>query len=98
MIFLITFYAQQVKNKIVREVIDFVKENQLLFDQVLHENLFEADELIMEQINLVVGILSKVSAVSEYFGLNGLGVSICYLILLPTLSSYHTDKENARTF
>lgn len=50
----------EVKNKIVREVIDFIKGLQLLFDQVLQENISEADELTMEQINLVVGILSKV--------------------------------------
>ncbi|XP_020537054.1 nuclear pore complex protein NUP205 isoform X2 [Jatropha curcas] len=50
----------EVKNKIVREVMDFVKANQLLFDQILREDISEADELIMEQINLVVGILSKV--------------------------------------
>ncbi|KAK0571557.1 hypothetical protein LWI29_018060 [Acer saccharum] len=50
----------EVKNKIVREVIDFVKGHQLLFDQVLQENVSEVDELMMEQINLVVGILSKV--------------------------------------
>lgn len=50
----------EVKNKIVREVIDFVKGHQLLFDQVIQEDVLEADELTMEQINLVVGILSKV--------------------------------------
>ncbi|XP_030954556.1 nuclear pore complex protein NUP205 isoform X1 [Quercus lobata] len=50
----------EVKNKIVREVIDFVKGHQLLVDQVLREDVYEADELTMEQINLVVGILSKV--------------------------------------
>ncbi|TXG61268.1 hypothetical protein EZV62_012631 [Acer yangbiense] len=50
----------EVKNKIVREVIDFVKGHRLLFDQVLQENVSEVDELMMEQINLVVGILSKV--------------------------------------
>lgn len=48
------------KNKIVREVIDFVKGHQSLFDQVLRLDIADADELRMEQINLVVGILSKV--------------------------------------
>lgn len=48
------------KNKIVREIIDFVKGHQTLFDRVLCEDISEADELTMEQINLVVGILSKV--------------------------------------
>ncbi|XWS17148.1 hypothetical protein CRYUN_Cryun33cG0043500 [Craigia yunnanensis] len=50
----------EVKNKIVREVIDFVKRHQLRFDQVLREDVSGADELMMEQISLVVGILSKV--------------------------------------
>lgn len=50
----------EVKNKVVREVMDFIKGHQLLVDQVLQENISEADELTMEQINLVVGILGKV--------------------------------------
>ncbi|KAF3453692.1 hypothetical protein FNV43_RR04133 [Rhamnella rubrinervis] len=50
----------EVKNKIVREVIDFVKGHQSLFDKALREDISLADELKMEQINLVVGILSKV--------------------------------------
>lgn len=55
------------KNKIVREVIDFVKGHQLLVDQVLREDVYEADELTMEQINLVVGILSKVRVFEVVF-------------------------------
>ncbi|TYH61327.1 hypothetical protein ES332_D07G044200v1 [Gossypium tomentosum] len=50
----------EVKNKIVREVIDFVKGHHLVFDHVLREDVSGADDLMMEQINLVVGILSKV--------------------------------------
>lgn len=50
----------EAKNKIVREVIDFVKAHQSFFDQVLREDVSEADELTLEQINLVVGILSKI--------------------------------------
>ncbi|XP_021855676.2 nuclear pore complex protein NUP205 [Spinacia oleracea] len=50
----------EVKNKIVREAIEFVKANPSLFDRALQENIFEVDELMMEFINLVVGILSKV--------------------------------------
>ncbi|KAK6945091.1 Nucleoporin Nup186/Nup192/Nup205 [Dillenia turbinata] len=50
----------EVKNKIVREVVDFIKGHQFLFDQVLREDISEADESTVEQINLVVGILSKV--------------------------------------
>ncbi|PQQ19202.1 nuclear pore complex protein NUP205 [Prunus yedoensis var. nudiflora] len=49
-----------VKNKIVREVIDFVKGHTSLFDHLLREDISEADELVMVQINLVFGILSKV--------------------------------------
>ncbi|XP_050365168.1 nuclear pore complex protein NUP205 isoform X2 [Argentina anserina] len=50
----------EVKNKVVREVIDFVKGHRSLFDHVLREDVSQADELMMEQMNLVVGILSKV--------------------------------------
>ncbi|KAK4265201.1 hypothetical protein QN277_026284 [Acacia crassicarpa] len=50
----------EVKNKFVREVIDFVKGHQSLFDQLLRVDVTEVDELKLEQINLVVGILSKV--------------------------------------
>nr|KJB07739.1 hypothetical protein B456_001G042000 [Gossypium raimondii] len=50
----------EVKNKIVREVIDFVKGHHLVFDHILREDVSGADDLMMEQINLVVGILSKV--------------------------------------
>ncbi|XP_024182296.1 nuclear pore complex protein NUP205 isoform X2 [Rosa chinensis] len=50
----------EVKNKVVREVIEFVKGHRSLFDHVLREDISQADELVMEQINLVVGILSKV--------------------------------------
>ncbi|CAI9100148.1 OLC1v1037088C1 [Oldenlandia corymbosa var. corymbosa] len=50
----------EVKNKVVREVIEFVKVHQSLFDQILQEDISDVDELNMEQINLVVGILCKV--------------------------------------
>lgn len=58
----------EVKNKVVREVIDFVNGHQLLFDQVLREDVTKADEMTMEQINLVVGILSKVWSYEEREG------------------------------
>ncbi|XP_059431871.1 nuclear pore complex protein NUP205 isoform X2 [Corylus avellana] len=58
----------EVKNKIVHDVVDFVKGHQLLIDQVLREDVSEADELTMEQINLVVGILSKVWPYEESDG------------------------------
>ncbi|CAM8929010.1 unnamed protein product [Rhodiola kirilowii] len=50
----------EVKNKVVREAISFVKGHQSLFDQVLRIDISEGDELAIEQINLAVGILSKV--------------------------------------
>ncbi|KAL5988464.1 hypothetical protein ACLOJK_036229 [Asimina triloba] len=49
-----------VRNKIVREVLDFVKGHQSLFDQILRVDVSGADESTLEQINLVVAILSKV--------------------------------------
>ncbi|XP_048134215.1 nuclear pore complex protein NUP205 isoform X2 [Rhodamnia argentea] len=50
----------EVKNKIVREIIDFVQGHQLLFGQVLRQDISAGDELTIEQMHLVVGILSKV--------------------------------------
>ncbi|KAM7512709.1 hypothetical protein LguiB_011584 [Lonicera macranthoides] len=50
----------EVKNKVVREVMDFIKGHQSLFDHVLRDDVSHADELTMEQINLVVSILCKV--------------------------------------
>ncbi|KAK4397040.1 Nuclear pore complex protein [Sesamum angolense] len=50
----------EVKNKIVREIIEFIKGHQMLFDQILQEGLLDADELTMELVNIVVGILCKV--------------------------------------
>lgn len=50
----------EVKNKIVREVVDFIKGHQRLFDQILGEDVSEADDITLEQINLLVGSLGKV--------------------------------------
>ena len=49
------------KNKIVREVVDFIKGHQRLFDQILGEDVTEADDVTLEQINLLVGSLGKVT-------------------------------------
>lgn len=54
------------KDKIVRQVIDFVKAHQSIFDQVLREDISEADDLTLEQISLVVTILSKASILACY--------------------------------
>lgn len=50
----------------MREVIEFVRSHQLLFDQILLEDLSDADDLTMEQINLVVGILTKVNICVQF--------------------------------
>ncbi|GAB2300342.1 hypothetical protein Dimus_034380 [Dionaea muscipula] len=50
----------EVKNKVVREVVEFLKLHPSLVDRVLLEDLCEADESTVELINLVVAILSKV--------------------------------------
>lgn len=50
----------EVKNKVVREVVEFVKGHQSLVDQILREDLSDADDLTMELVTLVVGTLSKV--------------------------------------
>ncbi|XP_021276501.1 nuclear pore complex protein NUP205 isoform X2 [Herrania umbratica] len=88
----------EVKNKIVREVIDFVKGHQLLFDQVLREDVSGADELMMEQINLVVGILSKVwpyEESDEYGFVQGLFSMM--LILFSSDSETATSSHSARS-
>ncbi|KAL8483667.1 hypothetical protein ACS0TY_026375 [Phlomoides rotata] len=50
----------EMKNVVVRGIVEFIKGHQLLFDQILQEDISDDDELKMELINLVVGILSKV--------------------------------------
>ncbi|PKA64573.1 hypothetical protein AXF42_Ash007319 [Apostasia shenzhenica] len=50
----------EVKNKIVREVMDFIKQYQLVFDQILRQDILTADDVTLERINLVVFILSRV--------------------------------------
>ncbi|ERN00332.1 hypothetical protein AMTR_s00104p00038340 [Amborella trichopoda] len=54
------YVESEVRNKIVREVIDFIKAHQWLFDQVLRVDISQADELTLELIDLIVSILSKV--------------------------------------
>ncbi|XP_020595487.1 nuclear pore complex protein NUP205-like, partial [Phalaenopsis equestris] len=49
-----------VKNKVVREVIDFVKSQRSVFDQILREDISSAEEGTLERINLVVSILSRI--------------------------------------
>ncbi|RWR92176.1 nuclear pore complex protein NUP205 [Cinnamomum micranthum f. kanehirae] len=55
-----------VKDKIVHQIIDLVKAHQSLFDQVLREDISEADDLTLEQISLVVAILSKASILARW--------------------------------
>ncbi|XP_072964597.1 nuclear pore complex protein NUP205 [Typha angustifolia] len=50
----------EVKNKVAREVVNYVKVHQSLFDQILREDISRADEFTLERVNLVVSILSKV--------------------------------------
>ncbi|KAH1131571.1 hypothetical protein J1N35_002949 [Gossypium stocksii] len=93
----------EVKNKIVREVIDFVKGHHLVFDHVLREDVSGADDLMMEQINLVVGILSKVwpyEESGEYGFVQGL-FSMMHILFScdsdrPFLSISTTSPENQR--
>ncbi|XP_028801287.1 nuclear pore complex protein NUP205-like [Neltuma alba] len=78
----------EVKNKFVREVIDFVKGHQSLFDQLLRVNITEVDGLKLEQINLVVGILSKVWPYEES---NGYGFVQGLFGLMHTIFSHDVD-------
>lgn len=88
----------EVKNKIVREVIDFVKGHQLLFDQVIREDVSKADELTMEQINLVVSILSKVwpyEENDEYGFVQGLFGMMSNIFTLDAASCFSQSLTNA---
>ncbi|KAI3946411.1 hypothetical protein MKW92_042800 [Papaver armeniacum] len=88
----------EVKNKIVREVIDFVKGHQLLFDQVIREDVSKADELTVEQINLVVGILSKVwpyEENDEYGFVQGLFGMMSNIFTLDAASCFSQSLTNA---
>ncbi|PIA65680.1 hypothetical protein AQUCO_00100883v1 [Aquilegia coerulea] len=79
----------EVKNKIVREVVDFIKEHQMLFDQILRADISEADESTLEQINLVVGILSKVWPYEEN---DGYGFVQSLFGMMGTLFSFNVES------
>ncbi|KAF5199081.1 Nuclear pore complex protein [Thalictrum thalictroides] len=92
----------EVKNKIVREVVDFIKEHHMLFDRILREDISEADEFTLEQINLVVGILSKIWPYEEndghgfvqiLFGMMGTLFSINVESMCNTQSSRPSENQ-----
>ncbi|CAN4094283.1 unnamed protein product [Withania somnifera] len=95
----------EVKNKVVREVIEFVRSHQLLFDQILREDLSDADDLTMEQINLVVGILTKIwpyEETDEYGFVQGLFAMMRFLFSREpdsfiTNQSVHFLEERRKT-
>ncbi|KAK3156306.1 hypothetical protein QOZ80_2AG0105440 [Eleusine coracana subsp. coracana] len=55
----------EVKNKIVREIVDFAKQHQSVFNGILRENMSGANLFTLERLNMVVSILSKVWAYEE---------------------------------
>jgi nuclear pore complex protein Nup205 len=55
----------EVKNKIVREIVDFSKQHQSVFNSILRENVSGANLFTLERLSLVVSILSKVWAYEE---------------------------------
>ncbi|KAG2649317.1 nuclear pore complex protein NUP205-like isoform X3 [Panicum virgatum] len=55
----------EVKNKIVREIVDFAKQHQSVFSSILRENVSGANLFTLERLSLVVSILSKVWAYEE---------------------------------
>jgi nuclear pore complex protein Nup205 len=55
-----------VKNKIVRELVDFAKQHQPVFNIILRESISGANIFNLERLNMVVSILGKV----------------CYLLLI----------------
>jgi nuclear pore complex protein Nup205 len=56
----------EVKNKIVRELVDFAKQHQPVFNIILRESISGANIFNLERLNMVVSILGKV----------------CYLLLI----------------
>ncbi|XP_047969784.1 nuclear pore complex protein NUP205 isoform X2 [Salvia hispanica] len=90
----------EVKNKVVREIIEFIKGHQLLFDQILQEDLSDANELTMEIINLVVGILSKVWPYEEsdkyglVQGLFGMMSSLFSRDIFSSIQSVRSEKAD----
>jgi len=55
----------EVRNKIVREIVDFAKRHQSVFNSILRENISGANLFTLEWLSLVVSILSKVWAYEE---------------------------------
>uniref|UniRef100_M8CQ57 Uncharacterized protein n=1 Tax=Aegilops tauschii TaxID=37682 RepID=M8CQ57_AEGTA len=55
----------EVKNKIVREIVDFAKQHQSIFNSILRENISGANAFSLERLNMVVSILSKIWAYEE---------------------------------
>uniref|UniRef100_A0A0E0JX12 Nuclear pore complex protein NUP205 n=1 Tax=Oryza punctata TaxID=4537 RepID=A0A0E0JX12_ORYPU len=49
----------EVKNKIVREVVDFAKQHQPVFNNILRESISGANIFTLERLNMVVSILGK---------------------------------------
>ncbi|XP_031385732.1 nuclear pore complex protein NUP205 isoform X2 [Punica granatum] len=81
----------EVKNKIVREILEFIRGHQLLFDQVLHQDLLAEDDQTMEQMNLVVGTLSKVWPYEES---NDYGFVQALFSMMHILFSRNFDAPN----
>ncbi|KAL6888297.1 hypothetical protein ACP4OV_009323 [Aristida adscensionis] len=55
----------EVKNKIVREIVDFAKQHQSVFNTILRENISGANLFTLERLSMVVYILSKVWSYEE---------------------------------
>ncbi|XP_031097713.1 nuclear pore complex protein NUP205 isoform X1 [Ipomoea triloba] len=85
----------QVSNKVVRGVLEFIRGHALLFDQILREDLSGADELTMEQVNLVVSILTKIwpyEASDDYGFVQGL-FTMMRVIFSLDLDSFISNKS-----
>ncbi|XP_039133079.1 nuclear pore complex protein NUP205-like [Dioscorea cayenensis subsp. rotundata] len=57
---IVTLLNKEVKNKILRDIIDFVKRHQSFFDQIMREDLSRSDTKHLECVSLVVSILCKI--------------------------------------
>ncbi|KAJ6832491.1 nuclear pore complex protein NUP205 isoform X2 [Iris pallida] len=88
----------EVKNKTVRDVIDFIKGHQSLFDHILREDVSGANESILERMNHVASILSKVwpyEETDEYGFVQGLFHMMSFIFQLDVKSTSFGQLSNS---
>ncbi|XP_031489765.1 nuclear pore complex protein NUP205 isoform X2 [Nymphaea colorata] len=56
----------EVKNKVVRDIVEFTKEHQVIFDVALREELLSANDSTLELVDTAVAIVTKVWPYDEH--------------------------------